>query len=53
MVLDACCRKQATWNYETGVSYRGSFGLEISLIPTHTIDKMRIIIIFSNYNTYR
>jgi hypothetical protein len=32
MVLDACCRKQASWNYETGVSYRGSFGLVNLLI---------------------
>jgi len=35
MVLDACCRKQATWDYEMGVSYRGSFGLD-NLINSHT-----------------
>ena len=45
MVLDACCRKQATWDYEMGVSCWVSFGLDNLIIPTHTIDKMRIIII--------
>ena len=32
MVLDACCRKHGSGNYETGVSWRGCFGLVNLLI---------------------
>jgi len=53
MVLDACCRKHGSGNYEMTVIDDLCFGLVISLIPIHTNDKVRIIIIFSNYNTYR